>query len=55
MGLALRPKADKRRRRVGAYRTDGEVLFTAGNGDISRADVPLKFEAGAKAKKKGGN
>jgi hypothetical protein len=50
--LNLKASADGRRKRTGAYRTKGEVLFTATNGDVSRADFSLKFEASTK--KKGG-
>ena len=51
--LALKPKADKRRRRAGAYRTKGEVLFAAGDGDVSRADVSLEVRSRRQGEEEG--
>jgi hypothetical protein len=48
--LALKPGADRKRRKRGVFRTEAEILFRTVAGEVSRADVELAFE-GARKKK----
>jgi hypothetical protein len=47
--LALKPGAERKRRKQGVFRTEAEILFRTVAGEVSRADVELAFE-GARRK-----
>jgi len=46
--LALRPGAERKRKKLGVFRTEAEILFRSSDGGASRASVELGFEAAAK-------
>ena len=44
--LALKPGAERKRRKQGVFRTEAEILFRSVAGEVARADVELGFEGG---------
>lgn len=45
VSLALRPGAERKRKKFGVFRTEAEILFRSAAGEASRASVELGFEA----------
>ncbi len=48
--LALKPGAERKRKKRGVFRTEAEILFRSAAGEVSRADVELGFEGPRKKK-----
>jgi hypothetical protein len=48
--LALKPGAERKRRKRGVFRTEAEILFRSVAGEVARADVELGFEGPRKRK-----
>ncbi len=53
VALTLKPGAERKRQKLGVFRTEAEILFRSADGGASRASVELGFEAAAKRVRSG--